>query len=208
MAALPRRKVAVNPTMHSSGGDTCVIYLMGHPGVGKLTIGKALQAHGFVVCDNHLINNPIFALCDPATGVSPEAWAAIDAVRNAVLGFLSTKLDGHYVLTNCLYNTVWDRDIFAQVQGMAKKRGSFFIPVFLSISKDENLRRLTQPSRKALQKSIDPDILPTLDDLLRINHPQGLTLDVTHLSAEQAAMHIMAHIRAHSIEKQGVLIER
>lgn len=42
---------------------TTIIYLTGKPGVGKYTIAKELAAnHGFIVCDNQLINNPIFEL--------------------------------------------------------------------------------------------------------------------------------------------------
>jgi dephospho-CoA kinase len=41
--------------------DTTIIYLTGKPGVGKYTIAKELAAnHGFIVCDNQMINNPIF----------------------------------------------------------------------------------------------------------------------------------------------------
>ena len=43
--------------------NTNIIYLTGKPGVGKYTIAKELAAnHGFIVCDNQLINNPIFEL--------------------------------------------------------------------------------------------------------------------------------------------------
>jgi len=42
---------------------TTIIYLTGKPGVGKYTIAKELAAkYGFIVCDNQLINNPIFEL--------------------------------------------------------------------------------------------------------------------------------------------------
>lgn len=39
--------------------NTTIIYLTGKPGVGKYTIAKELASrHGFIVCDNQLINNP------------------------------------------------------------------------------------------------------------------------------------------------------
>lgn len=40
---------------------TAIIYLSGKPGVGKYTIAKALaNKYGFIVCDNQLINTPVF----------------------------------------------------------------------------------------------------------------------------------------------------
>ena len=42
---------------------TTIIYLTGKPGIGKYTIAKELaKSHGFIVCDNQLINNLIFEL--------------------------------------------------------------------------------------------------------------------------------------------------
>ncbi|HJD60261.1 MAG TPA: hypothetical protein LFW20_06440 [Rickettsia endosymbiont of Omalisus fontisbellaquei] len=41
---------------------TTIIYLIGKPGTGKYTIAKELSKSGYVICDNQLINKPIFAL--------------------------------------------------------------------------------------------------------------------------------------------------
>ena len=41
---------------------TQIVYLIGKPGVGKYTIAKELRKSGFIVCDNQLVNSPIFTL--------------------------------------------------------------------------------------------------------------------------------------------------
>ncbi|MEY4463771.1 MAG: hypothetical protein RLZZ81_742 [Pseudomonadota bacterium] len=41
---------------------TTIIYLIGKPGTGKYTIAKELVESVYIICDNQLINNPIFAL--------------------------------------------------------------------------------------------------------------------------------------------------
>ncbi|MBX9697374.1 MAG: hypothetical protein K2X53_04745 [Alphaproteobacteria bacterium] len=72
--------------------QTKVIYLIGKPGTGKYTISQALVKKGYTICDNQLINNPIFALIDydEFTMVPDRAWKAIAQVRNAVFDFLSS----------------------------------------------------------------------------------------------------------------------
>lgn len=39
-----------------------IIYITGKPGMGKYTIAQELKKIGYIVCDNQLINNPIFEL--------------------------------------------------------------------------------------------------------------------------------------------------
>ncbi len=83
-----------------------IIYLTGKPGVGKYTIAKELAAkHGFIVCDNQLINNPIFELLayDRYTTIPDFAWEAIGNIRKCVLTFLAKEIHKSYVLKNNLY---------------------------------------------------------------------------------------------------------
>ena len=39
---------------------TNIIYLIGKSGSGKYTIAKELAKHGYIICDNQLINYPVF----------------------------------------------------------------------------------------------------------------------------------------------------
>lgn len=180
--------------------STYIIYLIGHPGTGKYTIAKELAQHGFVVCDNQLVNNPIFALLNynGCSRIPFYAWSAINRIRTAVLDFMSVEQNNNYVLTNCLYNDEGDRSCYAQVESMALKRGSLFIPVKLLISEEENLRRITEPSRRERWKSIDPKDAIQRRELISIEHPHLIELDVSLLSVVEAVEKILEHIKVQS----------
>lgn len=98
--------------------NTTVIYLTGKPGSGKYTIAKELaKKHGFIVCDNQLINNPIFELLqyDGYAKIPEFAWDAIARIRGDVFDFLANHTKSSYVLTNCLADTQEDRYLYQQV---------------------------------------------------------------------------------------------
>ena len=177
--------------------STCIIYLVGNPGTGKYTISEELSKHKFIVCDNQLINNPIFTLLnyDGFSKIPEIGWNAIGHIRNAVLDFISIEQNHNYVLTNCLYENEGDRRCYSQVESMALKRGSLFVPVKLLISEEENIKRITEPSRRARWKSIDPQDVYQREQLITIEHPHLLELDVTKLLPGEAAEKILAHIR-------------
>lgn len=173
---------------------TKIIYLTGKPGVGKYTIAKELAAnHGFIVCDNQLINNPIFELLqyDGYAKIPDFAWD----IRAEVFDFLAHHTQNSYVLTNCLANTQEDGEIYGQVQYIAQTRGSLFIPVQIQINKEEHLKRLTRPERRQRWKSIDPLDAEDNGPLISISHPNLFSLNVTNLSPKDAAEAIMNHIK-------------
>jgi Cdc6-like AAA superfamily ATPase len=178
--------------------NTTIIYLTGKPGVGKYTIAKELASkHGFIVCDNQLINNPIFELLqyDGYAKIPDFAWDTIARIRTEVFDFLAKSLKNSYVLTNCLADTEEDRQLYGQVNQMAETRGSLFIPVQLQISKEEHLKRLTQPERRVRWKSIDPADAEDHGPLISISHPNLLELNVSNLNPTDAADSIMNHIK-------------
>lgn len=176
---------------------TSIIYLTGKPGVGKYTIAKALAAaHKFIVCDNQLINNPIFELLqyDGYSAIPDFAWKAIGGIRRCVLAFLVQEQDKSYILTNCLYEDAGDKACYEEVVVMAEKRGSLFVPVRLLIDQDEHLQRVTNPIRSNRWKSIDPKDVYDETPLLSITHPHFLELNVSRLSPEDAVETIINHI--------------
>lgn len=177
---------------------TTIIYLTGKPGVGKYTIAKELSAkHGFIVCDNQLINNPIFELLqyDGYAKIPDFAWEAIGNIRRCVLTFLAKEQDNSYILTNNLYEDAGDKVCYAEVVYTAEARGSLFIPIRLLIDQDEHLRRVTNPSRRNRWKSIDPQDVYDETPLISISHTNLLELNVSNLSPENAAEAIMNHIK-------------
>lgn len=166
--------------------------------MGKYTIAKALTPFGFLLLDNQLVNNPIFSLLgyDGFNTIPEEAWDAVKRVRDIVLNFMARQRSRSYVLTNNLYDDEGDRDLYAQVKEIAEKRGSLFVPVRLQIDPQEHMRRVTQPGRRDHLKSIDPQEVYDEKPLLPLSHPNFLALDVTHLSAQEAAQAILTHLMA------------
>lgn len=175
---------------------TLVIYLIGKPGTGKYTISKELAKFGFIICDNQLVNNPIFTLLNyDGFGKIPEStWDIIAKIRNNIFEFLEQKLTDNYVLTNVLYENDGDLKLYKQVEQMALKRGSLFVPVKLIISEQEHLKRITQTSRRERWKSIDPQDVYIKEPLIKIQHPNLLELDVTLLSAKDVAIKILEQV--------------
>lgn len=177
--------------------STLIVYLTGKPGVGKYTIAKELaKNYGFIVCDNQLINNPIFELLqyDGYAKISDFAWESIGRIRKEIFDFLTKLPENNYVLTNCLAATDEDRELYEQVKSMAETRGSLFVPVQLQIAKEEHLRRLTRPERRERWKSMDPQDAEDNGPLISISHPHFFELDVSTLSPQEAALKILDHV--------------
>ncbi len=60
--------------------------------------------------------------------------------------------------------------------------------------KEEHLKRLTQPERRARWKSIDPSDAEDNGPLISISHPNLLELNISNLSLDGAAEAIMNHV--------------
>lgn len=67
------------------------------------------------------------------------------------------------------------------------------MPVKLIISEEENIKRIQNKDRLLKFKSIDPEDAKA-KVLIKIEHPNKLTLDVTKLSKKEAASLIFKHI--------------
>ena len=172
---------------------TKLVYLLGKPGVGKYTIAKEMS--GYLICDNQLINSTIFSLINLKRGAIPGfAWESIDKIRDAVLDFISVERCNDYVLTNNLYNNDFDRKIYKQVLRTALKRDSTFVPVRLYLDPNEHQKRIQEEERKARYKSTKLRDMHLDSEMLPVDHNSLLDLDITNLSAKEAAAIIMKHV--------------
>lgn len=177
--------------------------LIGFPGVGKFTIAQKLGATlSARVIDNHWINNPILALLDDdGRSTLPDAvWEQTAKVRQAVLDTVATLSNpvANFIFTySGIQGSARSLASYQQMKGAADRRDALFIPVRLLCDEAELIRRVTSPDRRNRLKSIDPEAARRLSQTATVfdpKHPNGLTMDVTAISAEKSAMAIYAQI--------------
>jgi len=182
--------------------ENIILYLIGFPGVGKLTIAKILaeKVH-FRIIDNHYINNVIFPIVDmKATPLPEEVWISTRKIRDVILETITNVSPKAYsfIFTNVLCeDNAQDRQIFETIRRTAEARDAVFVPVRLHCDPHENARRIVQPGRRERMKmtnSDKPHQIAADETLLKTDHSNLLDLDVTHLSAEAVADVILAHV--------------
>jgi predicted kinase len=179
-----------------------IICLVGFPGVGKLTIARALA--GIVagtIVDNHGINDPVLRLLPTSDAAVPEAvWPQVAKVRDAVLETIATLAprESNFIFTYAGANEDQaDRAAFDAYRNVATRRGARFVAVRLLCGEDELVRRIQSPERRG-RKLTDPnEAIGNVRGFspLDPDTADSLTLDVTDLSAEQAAARIVEHLR-------------
>jgi hypothetical protein len=186
--------------MHSN----TFVLLLGFPGTGKLTIAQSLApAIGAKIVDNHWINNPIFGVVD-ADGHTPlpaSIWDQTQKVREAVLDTIVTlsRPNASFIFTYVgLEGDPYDRQSYALMKGASERRDALFVPVMLLCSEKELARRIIMPERKDRLKETNSLAAIERHRAFRIldpHHPNQMTLDVSELSAFDAAEAIERHIR-------------
>ena len=179
-----------------------IVYLIGYAGTGKYSIARELvRLTGAVLVDNHLINNPVFSVVG-ASGNKPlpaGAWQKIESIRRIVLDSIAELAppEASFILTNELFEgKSVDRRWYEDVAILATRRQARLVPVILRCDPEEVCRRVTSPERVARFKESSAD--KTREkvrtyQLLRVDHPNCLELEITNLSPLQAAQAILAH---------------
>jgi hypothetical protein len=179
-----------------------IVYFIGYAGTGKYTIARELaRLTGAVLVDNHLINNPVFSVVG-ASGNRPlpaGVWQKIEGIRRIVLDTIGELAppEASFIFTNELYEgKPMDRRWYEDVTILATRRQTRLVPVILRCDPEEVCRRVTSPERALRFKDRSAD--RTRENmrtyqLLRIDHPNCLELEITTLSPLQAAQAILAH---------------
>lgn len=158
-----RRPTASSYRAGVSGGfETCVVFMLGYPAVGKRTVGHELAGLlDGVLIDNQLIHHPVLALFrwDGKSPLPPEIWERTDPIRDAVLRAIEdlAPRSNSYIFTNCLEDGDWATDQYERVRSLSRRRGSLFLAVMLTCDIDEQVRRIDTPDRIALMKGSDPE---------------------------------------------------
>ncbi len=180
-----------------------IIYLIGMPGVGKYTIAKEIfKQADFLLVDNHLINSPIFSLVrkDVNNPIPAGAWEKTRPIFDAVADTLVNISPSEYsfVFTNALIEGLEGHlEIFHEVEAIAEKRRARFMTVRLVINdRKEHEKRITSEVRKERFKTVSKDYIERAYDnnyevLTPPNDNNYITLDITSLSAQEAAKEIL-----------------
>lgn len=179
-----------------------VVYLIGFPGSGKLTIARALAAaRSCTVVDNHRVNQVILDLLDPdgRSSVPAGVYRNVARVRSVVLDTVRdfAKTERGFVFMNHLLEGA-DESLatYSEVAATARARGAKFLPVRFGITPRELARRVVSAERRESLKAIDPEAAEALASTARVFVPPDphLDLDVTWLSPERAAARILEEL--------------
>ena len=144
------------------GSETCVVFLLGYPGVGKRTVGSHLaELLDGVLVDNQLINTPLLTLFkwDGKFPIPMEIWERVGPIREAVLGTIEdlAPKSNSYVFTNVLKDDEDGALQYDRIRLLAQRRGSLFLSVMLDCDVEEQVRRIDNPDRVARLKGSDPE---------------------------------------------------
>lgn len=142
--------------------DTCVVLMLGYPGMGKRTVGGHLATLlDGVLVDNQLINRPLLELFrwDGIELLPPEIWDRVVPIRQAVLRTIEELAppSNSYVFTNVLRDTADAADEYDALRSLAHRRGSLFLSVMLTCDIAVQVSRIDTPDRVALRKGSDPE---------------------------------------------------
>lgn len=173
-----------------------LIHINGFPGVGKLTVARELEKiTGGRLIDNHAIINLAYLVTEHGT---PEFF---DLHKNLTLTLYKTLANVKgldlLIFTNAQAAELpEDVERLERISDLAAARKETFVPVVLTCQQDEHKKRVASPERADRKKLTNAGILegmlqnytPHLPD-----HPNALTLDITHLSPLESATLIKQH---------------
>ncbi len=168
-----------------------LIFLHGMPGVGKLTVARALaEVTGFGVFHNHLTVDLVSSVFDfgtePFVKLRERIW--LDVFREAA----KAKVNG-LIFTFAFEPTV-AAGFVDRVRSIIETEGGEVLFVKLVCSAEELERRVVAESRQSLGKISDLKLFRELNDTGTFADPgvteNRLVLDVTSLKPEDAARQI------------------
>ena len=186
----------------SDAFKTCVVYMLGYPGMGKRTVGGHLaELLDGVLVDNALINRPLLELFrwDGIEPLPPQIWQYAVPIREAVLAAIEdlAPQTNSYVFTNVIEEGPTAADEYDRVRSVAHRRGSLFLAVMLTCDVEAQVSRIDSPDRVALRKGADPEGYRGHRLTTTLYQPpaaETFHIDTTETSAVDNAKRILAEL--------------
>jgi adenylate kinase len=178
-----------------------VFQLLAFPGTGKLTIAKEikrqLEARGEPVAllDNHATHNLVWQLVPEAQRFDEAVLGRVFELRRVLIeAAAELTSDAHSILFTNFLPPGRPANLLDPHRDLARKLGKPLVAVVLACDRDEVLRRVGNPDRAANLKLDDVEIARHVMDAGQTlpEWPELVELDVSVLSAEEAARRIVA----------------
>ncbi len=177
-----------------------VVHIGGYPGIGKLTVARAMaRLLGNVrLVDNHT------AYVDAASALFPigsNEWTDLVATLREAVYNAAERVDiaDALVFTDVLYHGWGDDDILRRIETIAENRGVPFLAVTLTASPEVHRRRLTRrrtPNKLRSWRSMRRTLamfVPLRPDP-GFHEFKHLEIDTTELTPEETAKCIAARL--------------
>ena len=190
-----------------------IILLTGLAGTGKTTIGAAIARDNqqFRFVPHHAWIDPILNLFgDDESKVwyslGEKGWAALNQARDVVFNTIADVCppESSFVITyELLAHDIYHQAFFERLMQVVEKRNALFVPVRLICNLDELLKRVSNEQRMAYYKTRDTRLIKKRfaeSEVFFSHQPTELTLDVTQLSPQQAAIEIMQWINSQAVK--------
>tara|TARA_B100001989_G_scaffold252383_2_gene234230 strand:+ start:1159 stop:1839 length:681 start_codon:yes stop_codon:yes gene_type:complete len=192
-------------TERDLGMKNTIIFITGHTGVGKQTVGEVIkEQEGAQLIHNQLIAMSLFeGAALNGEDVPEENWKSIvhafHKMADIVMGITTfAPPDKNIIFTNPLI----DGDIKAagmvdRLQEIALERNALFVPVYLECTNEkEHMERITSEGREKAMKLRNPKIAKRLldeNDPYVPDHPNVIHIDTAGKSKFSVAQAIIEH---------------
>jgi shikimate kinase len=170
-----------------------LVFIYGPPGVGKLTVGKALAKQtGFRLFHNHLAIDAVKPVFDFGT---PSFWKLVGRLRKEVLDEAAKQ--GVDTIFTFVYAKGGDDEYVREIVRIVESHGGDVCFVRLYCAPAELGRRIASKSRKKIGKLSSRSALAELasrfDITSEVPFAGGISLDTTRASPKKVSAVIAKH---------------
>ena len=184
--------------------QTCVVLLLGYPGVGNRTVGSHLaDLLDGVLVDNQLYNLPILTVLKQGgrVDIPRETWVRIRQVRDTVLETIEELAPKtiSYVFTKVLEDDAGGASLYTRFRSLAQRRGSLFLAVQVECDVSEEIKRVDAPDRVQRLKWSDAEAVERYRHETRLFQPPSgevLYIDTTKIEPRDNAKIIFEALRS------------